>query len=112
MLKLIKKMPAWVLWVMPLVLVGLAVYLATIQRFGACCVLFFLFGVFGTSAASRFDSDSGRSMTRQTSLIETLGASWPKVTMWATCSVPYLRVTHSSTLSRPTSSKSMSTNWN
>ena len=48
MLKLIKKIPVWVLWVMPLVLVGLAVYLATIQRFGACCVLFFLFGVFGT----------------------------------------------------------------
>ena len=48
MLKLIKKIPVWVLLVMPLVLLGLGVYLATIQRFGACCVLFFLYGVFST----------------------------------------------------------------
>ena len=48
MLKLINKIPAWVFWVMPLVFAGLAGYLATIEKYWACCVVFFLFGMLST----------------------------------------------------------------
>lgn len=57
MLKIIKKIPAWVLWVMPLVLMGIGIYLSTIQHFGACCVLFFLLGVFGTMLWVKDEAD-------------------------------------------------------
>ena len=57
MLKLIKKIPEWVLLVMPLVLLGLALYFATNQQFGACCVMFFLYGVFSTMGFMKDEVD-------------------------------------------------------
>ncbi len=48
MLKLIEKIPSWVLWISPFVLMAVAVVFATFKRYEECMLCFFALGIVAT----------------------------------------------------------------
>ncbi len=62
----------------------------------------------GMALVIRSPTEYGKPSTRAESLTAALALIVPKVTIWATRSAPYLRVTYRMTSPRPRSSKSMS----